>query len=154
MVLKTKLLALILFLLSFEVYSQEIKAQFVFVEEQELIQLIGDIMTESQICKYGVWCVDFINSNNIILSKGDQTLFADPFIYEPLELYVTVIADNLVFIRIKKENKVFFRKTKFYIDMNSHITAEFNYFENFSEWFICKSNNKYKVFNKYIHQCE
>lgn len=153
MVLKTKLLALILFLLSFEAYSQEIKAQFVFVEKPALIQFIGDIITESQICKYGVWCVDF-NSNNIILSKGDQTLFVDPFVYEPLKLYVTVIADNLVFIRIKKENKIFFRKTKFYIDMSSHITTEFNYFENFSEWIIYETDNKYKVFDKYIYQCE
>lgn len=153
MVLKTKLLALILFLLSFDVYSQEIKAQFVFVEEPALIKFIDDIITESQICKYGVWCIDF-NSNNIILSKGDQTLFVDPFIYKPIKLYATVIADNLVFIRIKKENKIFFRKTNFYVDMNSHITTEFNYFENFSKWIIYKIDNKYKVFDKYIHQCE
>lgn len=130
--------------------AQDINAQLIVFEDLNLIQHLGDIISENESSQEGVWYVEFEDSNNIILSKTHLPNLMRNAQIKNKELYVTTIDKTVVFILVKKRFDELLNKTWFYVDLSPYAEWDLTYFSHFSYWYIQRINNLYVVVKKKI----
>jgi len=155
MKLLKKILLLTFFaFLGINVSAQKAEASFVFIKDEDLIEVVKTVMNRNDFCNKGLWIIQINKEGEFDLTKG-QTYYKKSE-YDKTknrEQFVTTIGDEMFFIFTKERFNTLFDITEFKVDLKPLLEMEYIPFSQFSYWKIFRNEDSYSIKDKYIHKC-
>lgn len=151
-----KLLLLICFaFLGANTWAQKAEADFVFIKDEGLIEVVKAVMNRDDFCNKGLWIIQINKEGEFDLTKGRTYYKKNEYDgIKNREQFVTTIGDELFFIFTESQFNNLFEITEFKMNLKPLLETEYVPFSQFSFWKIFKGNDSYSIRDKHIHKCK